>query len=264
MGETEMARVKLEIRDGIGILTLDHPEKRNALSEAMVEELLGRLRELQVMKVPVVILRAADGGQVWSAGHDVKELPRSHRDPLGYFDSLERVLRAVQRYPGAVIAAVHGSVWGGACDLVMSCDLVVGDETSSFAMTPAKLGLPYNPSGVLHFMNRVGLNVAKEMFFTADPIPAERAERVGILNSLVPSAQLMDAAMDLARRIAVRSSLSVTVIKEQLRVLSGAFPLAPEQFEHLQGLRRRVYDSDDYEEGIEAFLKKRAPVFKGK
>ena len=259
-----MAKVTLEIREGIGILTLNHPEKRNALSEAMVEELIGRLTELQVMKVPVVILRAAEGGKVWSAGHDVLELPRSHRDPLGYFDTLERLLRAVLHYPGAVIAAVHGSVWGGACDLVMSCDLVVGDETSAFAMTPAKLGLPYNPSGILHFMNRVGLNIAKEMFFTAEPIPAERAERVGILNALVPSAKLMDAAMDLARKIASRSALSVAVIKEQLRVLSGAFPLAPEQFELLQGLRRRVYDSQDYEEGIEAFLKKRPPEFKGK
>jgi methylmalonyl-CoA decarboxylase len=254
----------MEIRDGIGILTLNHPEKRNSLGEGMVEELLGRLKELQVMKVPAVILRAAEGAKVWSAGHDVRELPRSHRDPLGYYDSLEKVLRAVQRYPGAVIAAVHGGVWGGACDLVMSCDLIVGDETSSFAITPAKLGLPYNPTGVLHFMNRVGLNIAKEMFFTADPIPAERAERVGILNHLVPSARLMEVAMELARSIASRSALSVTVIKEQLRVLSGAFPISPEQFEHLQGLRRRVYDSEDYEEGITSFLEKRPPVFKGK
>ncbi len=258
-----MALVKQEIRDGIGILTLDHPEKRNALGERMVEEILGRLTELQVMKVPAVILRAAEGGTVWSAGHDVRELPRSHRDPLGYYDSLERVLRAVQTYPGGVIAAVHGGVWGGACDLVMSCDLVVGDETSSFAITPAKLGLPYNATGVLHFMNRLGLNIAKEMFFTADPITAERAERVGILNHLVPAAKLMGVSMDLARSIASRSALSVSVIKEQLRVLSGAFPISPEQFEQLQGLRRRVYDSDDYEEGITAFLAKRPPVFKG-
>jgi methylmalonyl-CoA decarboxylase len=259
-----MALVERQTRDGIGILTLNHAEKRNALGEALVDELMRGLGEFQESKVPAVILCAAEGGKVWSAGYDVRELPRSHRDPLGYYDSLEKVLRAVQRYPGAVIAAVHGGVWGGACDLVMSCDLVIGDETSSFAITPAKLGLPYSATGVLHFMNRVGLNIAKEMFFTADPIPAERAERVGILNHLVPAARLMDVAVDLARRIASRSALSITVIKEQLRVLSGAFPISPEQFEHLQGLRRRVYDSDDYEEGITAFLTKRSPVFKGK
>lgn len=258
-----MALVERTIQDGIGLLTLNNAEKRNALSEALVDELIGGLGEFQENKVPVVILCAVEGGKVWSAGHDVKELPRSRRDPLGYYDPLERVLRAVQKYPGPVIAMVHGSVWGGACDLVLSCDLVVGDETSSFAITPAKLGLPYNASGILHFMNRVGLNIAKEMFFTAEPVTAERAERVGILNSLVPAEQLMSFTLDLAKRIASRSALSVGVIKEQLRILSGARPISPDQFEHLQGLRRRVYDSRDYEEGITSFLEKRAPVFKG-
>jgi methylmalonyl-CoA decarboxylase len=258
-----MALVERTIKEGVGILTLNNTEKSNALSEGLVDELIRGLGEFQEKKVPVVILCAAEGVKVWSAGHDVKELPRTHRDPLGYFDPLEKVLRAVQEYPNPVIAMVHGSVWGGACDLVMSCDLVVGDETAAFAITPAKLGLPYNVSGILHFMNRVGLNIAKEMFFTADPIAAERAERVGILNYLVPSGDLMNSTMDLAKRIASRSTLSVAVIKEQLRILSGARPISPEQFEHLQGLRRLVYDSHDYEEGITSFLEKRAPVFKG-
>ena len=258
-----MALVEREITDGIGILTLNNAEKRNSLSEPLVDGIIAGLAELREKKVPVVILCAAGGAKVWSAGHDVRELPLSHRDPLGYYDPLERVLRAVQEYPGPVIAMVHGSVWGGACDLVMSCDLVVGDETSSFAITPAKLGLPYNVTGILHFINRMGLNIAKEMFFTADPITAERAERVGILNHRMPSDQLLSFTLELAKSIASRSALSVQVIKEQLRILSGARPLSPDQFEQLQGLRRRVYDSHDYEEGITSFLEKRTPVFKG-
>jgi methylmalonyl-CoA decarboxylase len=258
-----MTLVEQAIKEGVGILTLNNPAKRNALSEALANELIRGLVEFRNNKIPVVILRAADGSNVWSAGHDVQELPRTHRDPLGYYDPLEKLLRAVQQYPHPVIAMVHGSVWGGACDLVMSCDLVVGDETSSFAITPAKIGLPYNVSGVLHFMNRLGLNIAKEMFFTADPIAAERAEQVGILNYLVPSGELTKFTMDLAKRIASRSTLSVSIIKEQFRILSGARPISPEQFEHIQGLRRRVYDSHDYEEGITAFLEKRIPVFRG-
>lgn len=258
-----MALVDRTIKENIGILTLNNAAKRNALSEALVDELLEGLGEFQKNKVPVIILRNAEGASIWSAGHDVKELPRTHRDPLGYFDPMEKALRAVQHYPGPVIAMVHGSVWGGACDLVMSCDLVVGDETSTFAITPAKLGLPYNASGILHFMNRVGLNIAKEMFFTAEPIAATRAEQVGILNYLAPAGELMNFTMGLAKRIASQSTLSVSVIKEQFRILSGTRPISPEQFEHIQGLRRRVYDSHDYEEGITAFLEKRAPVFRG-
>jgi methylmalonyl-CoA decarboxylase len=261
--EQAMSLIVSEIKENVGAICLNNPGKRNALSEALVDELLQTLQEFQDRKIPVVILRVAEGCSVWSAGHDIHELPRSHRDPLGYFDPLERLLRAVQEYPGPVIAMVQGSVWGGACDLVMTCDIVVGDETSSFAITPAKLGLPYNASGILHFINRLGLNIAKEMFFSAEPVPAERAERVGILNHLVPSEKLLDFTMELAKRIASRSALAIEVIKEQFHILSGSRPITPDTFERIQGLRRRVYDSHDYEEGILSFLDKRTPVFKG-
>lgn len=258
-----MSLVQCEVRDNIGLICLCNLSKRNALSAAMVAEILQALEECREKRVAVVILRATDDCSVWSAGHDIHELPRSHRDPLGYYDSLERLLRAVQEYPAPVIAMVHGSVWGGACDLVMTCDLVVGDETSSFAITPAKLGLPYNPTGILHFINRLGLNIAKEMFFTADPVPAERAERIGIINHLVPAEQLMGFTLDLARRIASRSTLAISVIKEQFRILAGAHAISPDAYERIQGLRRQVYDSHDYEEGVCAFLEKRSPTFKG-
>ena len=77
---------------------------------------------------------------MWSAGHDIDELPIRGIDPLPFGDPLEELLRAVRSYPGAVIAMVHGTVWGGACDLVLNCDMVVGDDTAAFAVTPARLG----------------------------------------------------------------------------------------------------------------------------
>jgi len=258
-----MPLIDKEVRDNIGIISLNNPQKRNALSQALVDEVIEALNDFQARKIPVVILRAAEGSPVWSAGHDVKELPRSRRDPLGYFDSLEILLRAIQDYPGPVIAMVHGGAWGGALNVVMVCDIIVADESATFAITPARLGLPFNVSGILQFMSRMGLNVAKEMFFTADPFSAERAKTVGILNHLVPSEQLLDFTMELARRIVNRSALAITIMKEQFRILSEASPIAPTSFERLQGLRRLVYDSQDYEEGIRAFIEKRPPVFKG-
>ncbi len=259
-----MSFADLEVVDNVGIVCMNNPEKRNALSSSLVSAILEGLRDFRERKLPAVILRAPAGCSVWSAGIDVNELALSTYDPFCYNESLQELMRTVQGYPGPVIAMVHGGVWGGACDLVMTCDIVVGDETSSFAITPTKLALPYNASGILHFINRLGLNVAKEMFFSAEPVMAERAESVGILNHLVPSGELLEFTMDLARRMASRSSLAVSVIKEQFNLLAGAHPIPPDVFERVQGLRRFVFESHDYQEGIRSFLEKRPPVFTGK
>ncbi len=258
-----MSLVQTEISEKLGVITLNNTHNLNALSIKLVEDIIAALDDFQKRKIRVVILRAPDGVKVWSAGHDVKELPLKMRDPLSYYDSLERLLRAVEEYHGPVIAMVHGSVWGGACDLIMTCDMVVADKTAQFAMTPAKLGVPYNSTGILHFMNRLPINIAKEMFFTAEPVPAERALQVGIINHLVAEEELLPFTLKLAEIINTRSLLSIEVIKEQFRILSKAFPISPADFERIQGIRRKVYDSHDYEEAITAFLEKRLPKFKG-
>lgn len=259
-----MPLVLMEIKENIGTLTLNNARKRNALSSALLDEMRSALELMRNSSIPVVILRAERGARVWSAGLDINELPRVGRDPMCYDDPLEKTLRAIQAYPGPVIAMVQGGVWGGACDMIMTCDMVVGDSSATFAITPVKIGVPYNASGILHFISRLGLNRAKEMFFTAEPVEAERAEQFGILNHLLETPELEEFTYKMAQKIASHSMLSIAVIKEQFHLLSEAHPLTPETFERIQGLRRKVYDSQDYMEGIQAFLEKRAPVFQGK
>ena len=258
-----MSLVTVEVLDKVGILTLNNTQKLNALSSKLVEDIVAALGNFQKEQIHIVILRAPEGAKVWSAGHDVKELPLKLRDPLSYYDSLEVLLRTVEEYPGPVIAMVHGSVWGGACDLIMTCDMVIADKTAKFAMTPAKLGVPYNSTGILHFMNRLPINIAKEMFFTAELMSSKRALNVGIINHLVEEEELLPFTLNMAQTISTRSILSIQVIKEQFRVLSKAYSITPSAFERVQGMRRKVYDSHDYEEAITAFLEKRPAKFKG-
>lgn len=258
-----MSLVLSEIDSGIGTLTLNNMTRRNALSAALIESLLTGLAEIDNAGAHVVILRAQPGCKVWSAGHDIDELPETGRDPLGWDDPLRHLVRGIENCPIPVIAMVEGGVWGGACELVLACDIIIAAPSTTFAVTPARLGVPYNVSGMMTFMNTLNLHLLKEMAFTALPVDADRAKQVGMINHLVPVEELEEFTREMARVITQNAPLSIRVMKEQLRVLSGAHPLTPRGFEKVQGLRRTVYDSNDYREGIQAFKEKRPPVFTG-
>jgi methylmalonyl-CoA decarboxylase len=259
-----MPLVLKTMEDSIGTIVLNHPEKRNALSHALITDLLEGFTAFQEQSARVIILRAPEGAKVWSAGHDVSELPQSHRDPLGWDDPVRQLIRGVENYPAPIIAMVEGSVWGGACEAAFACDIVIAAEDATFAITPAKLGVPYNLSGLMTFMNVISLHVAKEMAFTALPVPAARAEQLGIINRVVPQKDLKQQTYDMAKQIARNSPLSIAVMKEELNLLANAYDLSPIMFERIQSLRRVVYNSRDYQEGIRAFLEKRTPTFTGK
>jgi methylmalonyl-CoA decarboxylase len=261
--KAESSCVLTATEGSVGVVTMNHG-KVNALSKELIEELCHALDKMRLQCLQVVVLRAAPGAKVFSAGHDVSELPMNGRDPLTYNDPLRQVVRTIENHPAPVIAMVEGSVWGGACEVVMSCDVVIAASTATFALTPARLGIPYNLSGTLNFLNIVGMHLIKEMVFTAQPMTAERLAASGVINHVVAPEQLESFTMALARKITETSPLVHRILKEELRVLAGAHPINPESYERIQALRREVYDSSDYQEGIRAFLEKRTPVFQGK
>ena len=259
-----MALIERSMSGQVGILQMNHPEKHNCLNGKLMRELMDGLDALVHDEARVIIIRAGAGCKVWSAGHDINEIPEPRRDPLGYFDALETLLRKVQDCPVPVIAMVEGSVWGGACDLCAACDIIIAAHGSAFAMTPAKIGIPYNASGLIHFTNLLGVNKAKEMFFTAQPVSVDDAWNNGFVNHVVAAEELEPFTLKLAGTIAANAPLAVRSIKAEFRLLSRGHHIDAETAEQIQAIRRQVYDSEDYAEGIRAFKEKRAPRFEGK
>lgn len=259
-----MALVEKSLNGKTGVLQLNRAEKHNSLSGDLMREMMSDLDDLVAAGVHVIIIRAAPGVKVWSAGHDINEIPEPRRDPLGYFDALETLLRKIQDCPVPVIAMVEGSVWGGACDLCAACDLIIAAQGSSFAMTPAKIGIPYNASGLIHFTNLIGVHKAKEMFFTAQPVGANDAWNNGFVNHVVDPAQLESFTRQIAEAIAGNAPLAVQSLKAEFRLLTRGHHIDAETAEEIQAIRRKVYDSEDYAEGIRAFKEKRQPRFQGR
>ncbi len=258
-----MSLILASVNEGIGTITLNHDLKRNALSEQLVHAIAATLADFREAGARVAILRAQPGAKVWSAGHDVAELPLGGVDPLGWQDPLRMLIREVEAFPAPVIALIEGSVWGGACELVFACDMIVATPEATFAATPAKLGVPYHATGLLTFLNAAPPHIAKELLFTSRPMTAARLERQGIINHVVPVAEITAFTHDMAQTIAHNSPLAIGVMKEQLRILAAAHALSPADFERIQGLRRVVYNSRDYAEGINSFKEKRTPVYRG-
>ena len=259
-------RVEVTIDDKICFVVMNNPDKLNCLDDKMCNDIVNAINYGYNNECVAIVIKANCHKGVWSAGHDIHELPQDGSDPLAYDVPMERMLHQVQEVAIPVIACVDGTVWGGACDLCLSCDMIVSSSNATFAITPAKIGIPYNASGIMHFVNQLGVNKAREMFFLATPIEAEDALNVGLINRVAPLEELNTVLeehfLDPLRR---NSVMSISAIKRQFRILlKSSSVISSEGFERINAYRTRVYKGADYLEGINAFLEKRPPKFTGK
>jgi len=258
-----MKLIEVNKKNYIFEIIIRNEKQRNALSTELLNQFVKSIDEVIESDSRVLIIRASKGFNVWSAGFNIEELPEPGIDPVPYNHPLEVLIRAIEKVNIPIIALIEGSVWGGACDLAFSCDILVGTEQTTFAITPAKIGVPYNSLGIKRVLTRVSPNIAKELFFTAKPIAAQRAYSLGILNHIIDKDKIEEFTYDLANTIVNNSPLSISVIKKQIDSIARSKPIDVETISIIDELRQEAYNSEDYLEGKCAFMEKRKPVFKG-
>jgi enoyl-CoA hydratase/carnithine racemase len=258
MAEPVLLRADAE---GIATLTLNRPDQRNALSVGLMTALE---RELDAIardpSVKVVILAAA--GTAFSAGHDLREV-RADRRRAAYealFAQCSRLMLKIVRLPKPVIARVQGVATAAGCQLVATADLAVAAHSARFATPGVNIGL-FCSTPMVALSRAVPRKQSMEMLLTGDLIPADRAREIGLVNRVVPAAELDHATLDLARQIAAKSPLTLAIGKEAFYKqaeldLEAAYAYASE-------VMTRNMLARDAGEGIDAFLEKRAPEWTG-
>lgn len=257
-------RLESSRQGDILLLTLSHPEKKNALSPSMLEAFIEILASERSLPTPPRVAVIASTGEIFSAGYDLNALPPFLEDGPLPDDLVERAMAAIEEAPFPFIAALNGPALGAGCDLACSCDLRVAARASKFVLPPARLGIVYSMRGLARFSALLGVSRATELFLVGSPLSAERAYEIGLVHQLVEKPEeALPAALALASTIAKNAPLAVRGMRRALRLLArGGFSVEEEA--ELEALRRKSFGSDDAKEGVRAFFEKRPPDFRGR
>ncbi len=250
-------QIAVEERDRVALVTLHNPARRNALDPPMLEALVEALGTLPQKGARAVVLTGA--GDVFSSGYDIRALPEGvppTQNPLG------PALAAIADGPLPVVAALNGAAIGGGCELAATCDLRVAHAAVTLTMPPARLGLVYSPYGLRRFVSLVGESRTRELFLTAAPVTAERAQLWGLVDRIVSVEDVLPTALALAGAMADNAPLAVAGMRRVLELIAP--PIAPEALAEIMGLIDRAWRSEDTAEARAAFLEKRKPQFRGR
>ncbi|HSR10020.1 MAG TPA: enoyl-CoA hydratase-related protein [Thermodesulfobacteriota bacterium] len=249
-----------ENREGIGILTLNREDVRNALKAEMREDIGAAMRAAEDDRDVRLVIITGRGEKVFCAGGDIKAMADNTM-----WDILARkadVFTQIHQCTKPVIAAINGLALGGGCELAMACDFRVGSENARLGQPEINLGIFPGGGATQRLQRLIGPGRAKEMIFTGDIIDAREAERIGLLNKVFPAGELMEKTLEIARKICSKGPLALKLAKMSMNMGMEAGLAIGLGYERLA--RTLVHGSEDRVEGMHAFLEKRKPEFKGK
>jgi enoyl-CoA hydratase len=252
----------IEKRGPVALMTVNRPDKLNALNVRTREEILAALKELgEDASVRVIVITGA-GEKAFIAGADISEF--TGKTPLGTREMMQksRAFDAMEDCPKPVIAMINGYALGGGCELAMSCDIRIASAKAKFGQPEIKLGIIPGGGGTQRLARLIGEGKAMELILTGDMIDAEEALRLGLVNHVVAPEQLEAKTMEIAGKIAEMSPVAIQMAKKSVKNAARLGLQAGLETE--TDLFILCFTSEDKEEGIRAFMEKRKPVFKGR
>lgn len=258
--KTASREVLTSTEDYVCTITLNRPEKRNALNASVIEKMSRELRRVaKDPNVRVVVIRA--NGPAFCAGMDLTEMAAQREAGEADLGGLERILEDLERCPQPTIAAVQGDAVAGGCELALYCDIRVASDAARFGMPLARIGLAVPVTLTWKLLDVIGSAKTAELLFTGEAIAAEAARSLGMVNRVVPPEELDSTVLGLARQITQNAPLSVRTMKAFIQRGMELRRMVPR--DDLLEMHRRVRQSADLREGLAARREKRAPKFRG-
>jgi enoyl-CoA hydratase len=259
---SEPQLVTTEISNRVAVVTINRPEKRNALDGPTRCQFLGAFNALRVNPDVRVVLVTGAGDKAFVAGADIAEF--EGRSPVDQFRVMgaPSIFDAVDAFPKPVIALINGFALGGGCELAMACDIRLAADTAKLGQPEINLGIIPGGGGTQRLPRLVGAGTAYKLLFSGELIDAAEALRIGLVDEVVPAARLRERGLALAAAIAEKSPVALQLIKEAVR--SALRTPLDEGLRHERTLFGIAFASEDKVEGVSAFLGKRKPDFKGK